>query len=137
MPHSRDRRNWWLREAYRGEVEFYRNFAHSVGVRVPKHIYSEFDPETCDYILVIEDFPDSKNVRDETGATSEQTDMLLEYMARLHSANWMSPARKVKTVLIERKLSVGGGMWGGGMMFPRIVVQDEAKRLLDRFSSPI
>jgi thiazole biosynthesis enzyme len=39
----------------------------------------------------------------------------------------------LKTVLIERKLSVGGGMWGGGMMFPRIVVQNEAKRLLDRF----
>ena len=36
--------------------------------------------------------------------------------------------------LIERKLSVGGGMWGGGMMFPRIVVQEEARRILDRFS---
>jgi thiazole biosynthesis enzyme len=24
-------------------------------------------------------------------------------------------------------------MWGGGMMFPRIVVQEEARRLLDRF----
>ncbi|MCQ8893352.1 MAG: sulfide-dependent adenosine diphosphate thiazole synthase [Methanolinea sp.] len=35
--------------------------------------------------------------------------------------------------LIEKKLSVGGGMWGGGMMFPRIVVQEEARRLLDRF----
>ncbi|MDH7594220.1 MAG: sulfide-dependent adenosine diphosphate thiazole synthase [Methanomicrobiales archaeon] len=35
--------------------------------------------------------------------------------------------------LIEKKLSVGGGMWGGGMMFPRIVVQEEARRLLERF----
>jgi len=40
----------------------------------------------------------------------------------------------VKVGVIERKLSVGGGMWGGGMMFPRIVVQEEARRLLDRFS---
>jgi len=39
----------------------------------------------------------------------------------------------VKTVLIEKKLSVGGGMWGGGMMFPRIVVQSEARRILDDF----
>jgi len=38
-----------------------------------------------------------------------------------------------KVALFERKLSIGGGMWGGGMMFPRIVVQQEAKRLLDRF----
>ncbi len=38
-----------------------------------------------------------------------------------------------KVGLIEKKLSIGGGMWGGGMMFPRIVVQQEATRLLDRF----
>jgi len=35
--------------------------------------------------------------------------------------------------LFERKLSVGGGMWGGGMMFPKIVVQEEAKGILDDF----
>jgi sulfide-dependent adenosine diphosphate thiazole synthase len=39
----------------------------------------------------------------------------------------------IKCALIEKKLSIGGGMWGGGMMFPRIVVQEEARRLLDRF----
>jgi thiazole biosynthesis enzyme len=38
-----------------------------------------------------------------------------------------------RCVIIEKKLSVGGGMWGGGMMFPRIVVQEKARRLLDRF----
>jgi thiamine thiazole synthase len=41
--------------------------------------------------------------------------------------------RGIRCALIEKKLSIGGGMWGGGMMFPRIVVQEEAKRLLDRF----
>jgi len=39
----------------------------------------------------------------------------------------------VKTVLFERNLRVGGGMPGGGMMFNRIVVQEEGKRLLDEF----
>lgn len=38
---------------------------------------------------------------------------------------------KVKVAIFERKLSVGGGMWGGGMMFNRIVVQSEAKAILD------
>jgi thiamine thiazole synthase len=37
----------------------------------------------------------------------------------------------IKTVIYERKLSIGGGMWGGGMMFNRIVVQDEGRPLLD------
>jgi len=40
---------------------------------------------------------------------------------------------KVKTALFERKLSVGGGIWGGGMMFNKIVVQPEGKEILDEF----
>jgi len=39
----------------------------------------------------------------------------------------------IRVTVIEKKLSIGGGMWGGGMMFPRIVVQDDALPLLDRF----
>lgn len=37
----------------------------------------------------------------------------------------------VKVALFERKLSLGGGMWGGGMMFNEIVVQEEAKGILE------
>ncbi len=36
-----------------------------------------------------------------------------------------------KVALYERKLSIGGGMWGGGMMFNEIVVQKTAIHLLD------
>jgi len=39
----------------------------------------------------------------------------------------------LKTVVFERKLSFGGGMLGGGMMFNKIVVQSEAKRILDLY----
>lgn len=38
-----------------------------------------------------------------------------------------------KVALFERKLSVGGGMWGGGMMFNEIVVQAAALPILDEF----
>lgn len=38
-----------------------------------------------------------------------------------------------RTAIFERKLSAGGGMWGGGMMFNRIVVQEEGKAVLDEF----
>jgi thiazole biosynthesis enzyme len=38
---------------------------------------------------------------------------------------------KVKVALFERKLSIGGGMWGGGMMFNQIVVGEAGKRILD------
>ena len=39
----------------------------------------------------------------------------------------------VKTVIFEKNLRVGGGMPGGGMMFNRIVVQEEGKSILDEF----
>jgi len=38
-----------------------------------------------------------------------------------------------KVVLFERKLSVGGGMWGGGMMFNEIVVQHSAVHIFEEF----
>ncbi len=38
-----------------------------------------------------------------------------------------------KTILFERGLKLGGGMPGGGMMFNKIVVQEEGKEILDEF----
>jgi len=49
------------------------------------------------------------------------------------AAGYYLAKKGVKTALYERKLSVGGGMWGGGMMFNRIVVQAKAKEILDEF----
>jgi len=46
--------------------------------------------------------------------------------ARLAQAGW-------KTVVFEKRLSVGGGMWGGGMMMNEVVVQDIGKEILDEF----
>ena len=38
-----------------------------------------------------------------------------------------------KVSVYERKLSIGGGMWGGGMMFNEIVVGEDGKKILDEF----
>ncbi len=50
--------------------------------------------------------------------------------AGLTAARFLSSAGK-KVVVFEKKLSIGGGMWGGGMIFPVIVVQKESKKLLE------
>jgi thiamine thiazole synthase len=55
--------------------------------------------------------------------------------AGLVAAHRLAEAGK-KVAIFERRLSIGGGMWGGGMMFNRIVVQDEARRILDEFGIP-
>lgn len=52
--------------------------------------------------------------------------------ANLTAAKYLAE-EGVDVVIFEENLSVGGGMWGGGMMFPRIVVQESAKEILDEF----
>lgn len=38
-----------------------------------------------------------------------------------------------KVAVFEKKLSIGGGMWGGGMMFNTIVFQEDARPLFEEF----
>ncbi len=40
--------------------------------------------------------------------------------------------KKIKTAVFESKLAPGGGVWGGGMMFNEVVVQDSALHILDK-----
>jgi thiamine thiazole synthase len=49
--------------------------------------------------------------------------------AGLIAAKYLAKAGK-KVVVFERKLSIGGGMWGGGMTFPVIVVQKSSVPIL-------
>jgi len=91
MPRSRRQRTPFLLGAYIREVRFYEKLAPKVGIKVPKLIYSALDTETSDYILILEDFPESTNVRNETGATLDQAYKLLENMAKLHSTFWADP----------------------------------------------
>jgi thiamine thiazole synthase len=50
--------------------------------------------------------------------------------AGLTAARYLAKAGK-KVVVFERKLSPGGGMWGGGMTFPIIIVQEKSKEILE------
>jgi sulfide-dependent adenosine diphosphate thiazole synthase len=50
----------------------------------------------------------------------------------LTAAYYLAKEKK-KVLVLERKLSVGGGMWGGGIMFNEIVVQTAGKEILDEF----
>ncbi len=52
--------------------------------------------------------------------------------ANLVAAKYLADER-LKVATYEKKISLGGGMWAGGMMFPRIVVQEEARCILDDF----
>jgi len=46
----------------------------------------------------------------------------------LTAARYLAKAG-VKVVVFERNLYVGGGMWGGGILFPKIVIQEAAREI--------
>lgn len=50
--------------------------------------------------------------------------------AGLTAARLLGSAGK-KVLIIERKLAPGGGMWGGGMTFPVVVIQPASRHLLE------
>jgi thiamine thiazole synthase len=47
------------------------------------------------------------------------------------TAAWKLAEKGRNVALFERKLSIGGGMWGGGMTWNTIVVQDESRPILE------
>ncbi|MBI4753057.1 thiazole biosynthesis protein [Candidatus Desantisbacteria bacterium] len=52
--------------------------------------------------------------------------------AGLTSGYYLSK-KGLKVVLFERNLSIGGGMWGGGMMYNKCVFQQESLPILNEF----
>lgn len=48
-------------------------------------------------------------------------------------AGYYLAKKKKKVAIFERKLSTGGGIWGGGMLFPFIVVEEKVKDILKDF----
>lgn len=46
----------------------------------------------------------------------------------LTAARYLAKAG-VKVAVFERSLYVGGGIWGGGILFPKIVIQEVAKKI--------
>lgn len=52
--------------------------------------------------------------------------------AGMVAAYYLAKAKK-KVAIFEKRTSIGGGMWAGGMMFNQIVIQSAAKSILEEF----
>jgi thiamine thiazole synthase len=53
------------------------------------------------------------------------------------TAAWKLAEKGFNVAIFERKLSIGGGMWGGGVTWNVIVVQEEGKHVLDEAGVPL
>jgi len=73
---------------YGREVDFYRSYAAQIPVRVPECWAVEFDPESHDFVLVLEDL-DGYRLGDQVkGASLQDAQVAVSAIARMHASTW-------------------------------------------------
>lgn len=73
---------------YRREVMFYRHLAASARVTTPRVLLSDLDEETHDFFLLMEDLAPAQAGDQLRGVTAEQSGLVMDEAAKLHSSHW-------------------------------------------------
>lgn len=97
-------------DLYQREVVFYRDVAATVGLRVPKAYVTQFDPETHNFALVLEDVAPAAGGDQVAGLPLEHVRLGLDALAALHAKWWDRPELKALEARIQ---PFGEGPWVG------------------------
>ena len=76
---------------YEREVKFYLEVADSVDVRVPQCHHGEWDADTGDFVLVLEDMTPAEQGNQITGCDVPTAELAVRELARLHGPRWNDP----------------------------------------------
>lgn len=77
---------------YVREVNFYREIAPTALVATPRCWFTDADPATGEFVLMMEDLAPAEQGDQLKGVTLEQARLSVEQAARLHAARWDDPA---------------------------------------------
>ena len=97
-------------DMYGREVRFYQEIAESISLRTPACHYAQFDKESQDFILLIEDLKGYQIGDQVAGCTHQQALAVIDAIAELHSSGWGSAA---PTVISHNNPMQRDGMIGG------------------------
>jgi hypothetical protein len=87
---------------YLREVSFYRELAHTVAIHTPRPFVAEIDPETDDFILILEDLAPFRQVDQLAGCSLEDAGIVMAEAAALHAPRWDDPALQSLDWLVAR-----------------------------------
>jgi hypothetical protein len=76
---------------YEIETRFYEEIAHQIELRTPRCYYSAYDPQTGDFVLLLEDLAPAQVGDQVTGCTVEQAELAIRELAKFHAAWWENP----------------------------------------------
>jgi Ecdysteroid kinase-like family len=77
-------------QMYVREVRFYQHLASETPVRIPQGIFADVDPETSDFVLVLEDVGQLRSIDQVAGATADEAVMAIRCLAQWHAKWWGS-----------------------------------------------
>ncbi len=77
---------------YVREVAFYRDVAHTVGIRTPRCYYAAIEPSTSEFALIFEDLAPAEPGDQIRGCDADTAALALEELAKLHAPRWNDPA---------------------------------------------
>ena len=77
---------------YEREVLFYRDLASTLDIRIAACHRAEWDPESGDFVLLLEDLAPGAQGNQLTGCTVEQATTAVVELAKLHGPRWDDPA---------------------------------------------
>ena len=76
---------------YEIETRFYEEIAHQIELRTPRCYYSAYDPQTGDFILLLEDLAPAQVGDQVVGCTVDQAELAIRELAKFHAAWWENP----------------------------------------------
>jgi aminoglycoside/choline kinase family phosphotransferase len=77
---------------YEVEVNFYRDVARTVDIRMPACHFAEIDLATGEFVLVLEDLAPCVQGDQLAGCSIEQAALAMTELAKLHAPRWNDPA---------------------------------------------
>src|SRR6195256_6825988 len=87
---------------YLREVSFYRELAHTIAIHTPRAFFAEIDPETDDFVLILEDLAPFRQVDQLAGCSLDDARTVLAEAAALHAPRWKDPALQSLDWLVGR-----------------------------------
>ena len=77
-------------ELYLREVRFYQQIAPTIGTRTPRVHVADIDPDSHDYILLMEDLHPARQGDQLAGCSVDECRLALQQIAGLHAAYWQA-----------------------------------------------
>jgi thiamine kinase-like enzyme len=88
---------------YIREVNFYRTLKASAGITTPVCLHADVDPETSDFVLLMEDLAPAQPGDQMKGTSVEEARLVLGEAAKLHASHWQDDAMDEIEWLFETK----------------------------------